>query len=122
MANEIKINMSAQVDNGNFSQAFNPGQQQISQAAQGFHGPVVTVGTTEELVPTGDIGTLGVFMGRNLDAANYVTVGASTGGAMYPFQRIEAGESFVYRLEPGTVLRWKANTSAVKVQQLLFED
>lgn len=122
MANEIKLNISLQCDNGNFKQQFNPGQIQISQAAQGFHGPVVTVGTTEEAVPTGDIGTFGMLTGRNLDTANYVTVGPSTGGAMYPMQRIEAGETFVYRLEPGITLRWKANTSAVKVQMHLFED
>lgn len=122
MANEIKMQLAVQVDNGEFSNAFNPGQKQISQAAQGFHGPIVTVGTTEEVMPTGDIGTLGLLVCKNLDAANYVTVGVSTGGAMYPFQRIEAGESSAFRLEPGVILRWKANTGAVKVQQMLHED
>jgi len=122
MANEIKINLSLQADNGSFSQTFNPGQLQIDQAAIGFHGPVVTVGTTEEVVPNGDVSTVGVFLCRNLDAANYVTVGVSTGGAMYDFARIEAGESFVLRREPSSILRWKANTAAVKVQQYLFED
>lgn len=122
MANEIKVNLSVQVDNGKFSQQFNPGRIQISQAAQGYHGPIVTIGTTEEAIPTGDVGTLGIFCGRNLDDANYVTAGPSTGGAMYPYQRIEAGESFVLRLEPGITMKWKANTAAVKVQQLLFED
>jgi hypothetical protein len=122
MANEIKLNISLQCNNGNFAQQFNPGQKQIDQAAQGFHGPVVTVGTTEEVVPTGDISTLGVLCGRNLDTSNYVTVGPSTGGAMYNMMRVEAGEPFALRLEPGVALRWKANTSAVKMQMLLFED
>jgi hypothetical protein len=73
-------------------------------------------------MPTGDIVTLGMLCGRNLDEANYVTVGPSTGGAMYPMQRVEAGEPFALRLEPGVILRWKADTSAVKMHMLLFED
>lgn len=122
MANEIKVNLSIQVDNGEFSYPFNPGQKQINQDAQGFHGPIVTVGTTEEVMPTGDITTLGWLVCKNLDAANFVTVGVSTGGAMYPFQRLEAGESSAFRLEPGIILRWKADTSSVKIQQMLHED
>lgn len=122
MAGTINVNLSVQATNGNFQDTFNPGQNAITQDAVGFHGPVVTVGTTEEVVPNGDISTLGVFAGRNLDTTNFVTMGASTGGAMYPFQRIEAGESFVFRREPGTILRWKADTSAVQIQMKLFED
>ncbi len=122
MANEIKVNLSVQVDNGEFSYPFNPGQKQIGQNAQGFHGPIVTVGTTEEVMPTGDINTLGLLALKNLDAANFVTVGVSTGAAMYPFQRLEAGESSVLRLEPGVILRWKADTGAVKIQQMLHEN
>jgi len=125
MANEISVLINFTVTNGNFSDVFQPATQTINQAAQGFHGPMVTVGTTQEYIPTGDIGTMGWFCGRNLDAANFVTVGVSTGStgsAMTAYGRIEAGESFAYRVEPGANLAWKADTSAVKVQMKLHED
>ena len=122
MAGTINVTVSVQATHGNFSSIFQPGQVSITQDAVGFHGPVVTVGTTEEVVPGGDISTLGWFVGRNLDTTNFVTVGASTGGAMVPFQRVEPGEPFSYRREPGTILRWKADTAAVQIQQYLYED
>lgn len=122
MADEITVQLSVQVKNLEFENTFAPGSTKMSQAAQGFHGPVVTVGTTEEVMPTGDISTLGLLVMKNLDAANFVTVGVSTGGPMYPFERVEAGDSSVMRLEPGVIIRWKADTGAVKMQLMLHED
>lgn len=122
MADEIKLQVGITVTNVDFKQTFQPGTISIDQAAQGMHAPVVTVGTTEEVLATGDIGTLGVIVGRNLDATNYVTVGPSTGAAKHDFIRIEAGEPFAFRLEPGITWRWNANTAPVKVQIQLYED
>jgi len=121
----ISVLVNLTVTNGNFSETFQPATQTVTQAAQGYHGPMVTVGTTQEYIPTGDVGTLGWFCGRNTDANNYVTIGVSTGttgSAMVAYGRIEAGEVFAYRLEPGAALAWKADTSAVKVQMQLHED
>jgi hypothetical protein len=56
-----------------------------------------------------------------------VSVGISTSAGstvVTNFQRIEAGETFHYRLDPSalTKLKWKANSAAVKIDQTLNED
>ncbi len=123
MANEISVNLNLSYTNANLKSTFAPGSISITQAAQGLHAPVVTVGSTaEENLVTGDIGTLGYVVGRNLDATNYVTIGPSTGGAMYPFLRVNAGEVFAFRLSQGITWRWKANAANVKVQLQLYEN
>ena len=125
MANEIKVLINVTYTNGSLTDNFLPATVNIDQAAQGLHGPVVIVGTTQEYVPTGDISTDGWIYGRNLDSSNYVTVGVSTGttgSAMVNFARIEASEPFCFRMEPSAALAWKANSSAVKVQLKLLED
>ena len=121
MANEIKLSITASLTNGYLSDTFNTGQLSITQTTQGAHTPVVTVGTSEEDLSTGDIGTLGYMLLRNLDSSNYVTYGPKSGGAMVAFGRIKAGEAAVIRLEPGITLRWQANTAAVKVLTKLWE-
>lgn len=60
MANELKVTISATLTNGNLKETVNPGQQSITQATVGSHCPVVSVGTSEEDLSVGDIGTLGV--------------------------------------------------------------
>lgn len=123
MADELKLNIQLSYTNGNLSDTFYPGQVSITQSVQGEHAPVVTVGSTaEENLSTGDIGTLGLIVGRNLDSTNYVTIGPSTGGAMKPLIRVKAGETFAFRLEPGVTWRWRAYGGNVKVQVKLFEN
>jgi hypothetical protein len=123
MSDEIKIGVQMSITNGLFKDSFAPGTINVNQGTQGAHSSIVTVGSTaEEDLVTGDIGTLGWAMGRNLDSSNYVTVGPSTGGPMHPFQRIKAGEPFAFRLEPGITWRWRANTADVKVLVKILED
>lgn len=124
MANELQLGIQLTAENGSFKQTFYPGTVSITQAAIGAHCPVVIVSTAEEALDTGDISTLGLIVGRNLDTTNYVTVGPATAstGAMYEFQKVKAGEPFGFRLNPGTVLKWKANAAAVKMQLQVYED
>lgn len=122
MANEIQTTLNVAVVNGNFRQTFAPGTIQITQAAQGAHSPIVSVGTSEEDLTTGDVGTLGVLCLRNLDTTNYVQWGPKSGGAMVAIGRIKAGEVAFLRLEPGITIRWIANTAACKVQVMLLEN
>lgn len=121
MANELQLAISATLTNGYLSEVFNPGTIQVTQTTLGSYAPVVSVGTSEEDMLAGDVGTLGYLFIRNLDAANYVTYGPKSGGAMVAFGRIKAGEAAAIRLEPGITLRWQANTAAVKVKVLLLE-
>lgn len=121
MANEITVNASLSVANGNLKFAFAPGVLRFSQAAAGGPSPgMVSVGTTEESVAFSELGTEGWFMMQNLDATNYVQWGFSTtvyGG------RMEAGETAgPFRLEPSATLYLKANTAACKVLIYALED
>lgn len=122
MANEIQTTLNVAVVNGNFRQTFAPGTIQITQTAQGAHSPVVSVGTSEEDLSVGDVGTLGVLCLRNLDSANYVQWGPKSAGSMVAVGRLKAGEVAYIRLEPGITLRWVANTAACKVQVMLLEN
>lgn len=122
MADEITVTLRATVDNGEYHDEFRGGTFKFDQAAIGAHGPVVSVGTAEEDLTTGDISTLGFLFLKNTDVANYVTYGPKSAGVMVPFGRIKAGEVACVRLEPGITLRWQANTAAVKVQILLLEN
>lgn len=124
MANEITVAASLSVSNGFFASSLAPGTKRYDQAAVGGVNNVVSVGSTaEEDIGTGDIGTLGWCMLRNLDATNYVTYGPkTTGGTMKVFGRIKAGETAgPMRLEPGIVIRARANTAPVKVQVVVLE-
>ena len=122
MANEIQTTLNVAVVNGNFRQTFAPGTIQITQAAQGAYSPIVSVGTSEEDLTTGDIGTLGILCLRNLDATNYVQWGPKSAGTMVVAGRVKPGEVAYLRLEPGVTLRWIANTAAVKMQVMLLEN
>lgn len=121
MANELTVSVSASLVNGNHRASFAPGAIQVTQAAQGMHGPVVSVGTSEEDLAVGDVGTLGWLFLRNLDPTNFVTYGPKD-TTMKAFGRLEPGEIACLRLEPGITLRWQADTAACKVQVMLLED
>lgn len=123
MANELTIDINAQLANGSHEETFQTGQLQFDQAAIGAHAPVVIVGqAAEEDLDVGDISTEGWLFLRNLDSTNYVTYGPKSGGVMVPLGRLEPGEPASFRLEPGVVLRWQADTADVKVKVLLLED
>ena len=120
MADELKVTITANLENGEDKQTWNHGQDKITQAAIGGHGGIVSVGTSEEDLAIGDVGTLGWLFLRNL-GVNYVTYGPKD-TTMKAFGRLEAGEEAALRLEPGITLRWQANTAAVKVKVWLLED
>ena len=122
MADELALTILATITNGNFKDRLAHGAQKFDQAAVGAASNVVSVGTSEEDVATGDLSTLGWCFMRNLDTTNYVTYGPKSSGAMVAMGRIEAGEVHAMRLEPGITLRWLANTATCKVDLRIFED
>jgi hypothetical protein len=122
MADEIKLTLDVRLENGNFKDAFQPGQIKIDQAAAGGHRPVAIIGTTEEVIATGDVSTLGWLIMRNLDNTNYITWGPESAGAMVPIGRLKPGEWAACRLEPGVTIRAQANTAACKLDQRIYED
>lgn len=122
MAGTLQVNISASLTNGSHKETFSPGADTITQDAVGVHAPVQTIGTSEEVIPDGDVTTLGWAFFQNLDATNYVTIGPETGGAMVGFIKLEPGESAAMRLLPGITIRGQANTAPVNVKVLIFQD
>lgn len=114
MANEITVNLSVSVNNGNLKKRLGTdrGTFSLNQAAAGGPTPgYVTIGTTEESIAFAELSTVGLCVLTNLDATNYVRWGFATG--VYG-GRLNPGESAMFRLNPGTTLYLIANTAACK--------
>lgn len=62
----------------------------------------------------------GLLYVKNLDNTNYVTLGPTSGGAIVPMVRLNAGKAALIPLVPGLTLRAQANTAACKVEFKLF--
>jgi hypothetical protein len=119
---ELNFTVKADIRNGGFRDSIPQELFALTQTAIGAHSQVVSVGTTEEDMPVGEVTTLGWLYIRNLDATNVVKYGPKSAGAMIAFARIKAGEFAWLRLEPGITLRWIADTAAVNVQMKLYQD
>lgn len=123
MSKELKLTLSARLQNGTLKSAFTPGTVSVDQSAAGEFTLVSSVGTSEQdLTVPADIATLGYAFLQNLDATNYVEYGPKSSGAMVPFGKLKAGEVACVRLDPGITLRWKADTAPVKVQITIYND
>lgn len=123
MADELTINGSAQLVNGNHKEQWSVAAYRVDQAAIGAHSTLVTVGFgSEEDMPVGDVTVMGWLFLENLDSTNFVTWGPKSGGVMIDMGRIEAGETVQMRMEPGVILRWQADTADVQVKMMLLED
>lgn len=114
MANEITVQASLRVANGNLNFKFEPGTISVDQAAVGGPTPgYVTIGTTEEEVALGELSSKGWVIMQNMDATNYVQWGFSTG--VYG-GRMQAGKTAgPFCLDGSTSLFLRANTAACKV-------
>lgn len=99
-----------------------PGSKTITQTGQGVHATTWTVGTTEEVMPLGEIATLGRFAIVNIDPTNYVDIGPEVAGAMAGCIRLKPGEDHEFRSKPGVIWRGQANTAPCKVDIKICED
>lgn len=123
MANELRITTAITYANGSAADTVASSVLNVTQATLMEHATIVSVGTSEEDMPIGDVGTMGWLWMKNLDPANYVTWGPKSAGNMVAMGRLEAGEFAMFRMDQTpAVLRWAANTAAVKVQMKLFAD
>ena len=122
MADEITVNQSLRVSNGNFSFRREVGFATFDQTNAGGGNPgTVNIGTAEESVNFGDITTPGWAIMTNLDDTNFVKWGYSTG--VYG-GRMEAGETAgPFRIDPGlTSIYMIADTAACNVLIQVLED
>lgn len=79
------------------------------------------VGTSEEAMKLGELGSLGWGFLYNMDATNYVQILTGTSGtAMLKFK---AGEGYPFRFGSGVTAPYIiANTGACNVRYVLLED
>lgn len=122
MSDEITTTFRYQISNGSFQDQFTVAAATFDQAAVGATSGVWVVGTSEENLSVGDVGTVGFLILRNLDSTNYVDYGMSDSGTMKALGRIKPGEFAFLRLKPGVTLRAQADTASCKVEYRLYED
>jgi len=90
----------------------------IDITGDAFTHEVQSVGTSEEELAQGaDLGTPGYVLAINLDSANYVEIGSTTG--VYDI-KLKAGEIALWRHNSASVFA-KANTAAVLVEYIICE-
>lgn len=95
-------------------------EKYITQTGVDHQAGTQSIGTSEEtLAWSSDIGDEGYLFIRNTDATNFVQIGFSTG--VYGI-RLKAGEFALIRLEPAATIYIKADTAAVTVQYIMYED
>jgi hypothetical protein len=116
MAGEIRVNLQANLVNGNLLDEFKPGQIAINQTTKTAFSPTLTIGTSEEALVFTDLTSLGCVGFRNLDPTNYVDIGPESGGAMVPMIRLLPGEIAWMRLKPGITVRAQANGAPIKLR------
>jgi hypothetical protein len=122
MAGEIAFNCQLTLSNGALKDTTRILKTLVNQAAQRKFSDVVSVGTTEETLVPGDLVTFGIAVFTNLDPANYVQIGVSTGVYFCRLKPIASDVPLILRLEPGVTIYLKANTAACLVEVKIYND
>src|SRR5215472_14737294 len=117
MANEITVSGTLSYSKSS-ARASLSGSLRADQTGDHYVQAIQDVGTVEENIAKGDIGTIGWCAFRNNDTTNYVELGATTG-------------VYSLKLGPGEFhgpMKWnsssvfaRANTASCKVEYLLIE-
>lgn len=117
MANEIQLSQTLRYSKSGVS-ASHASSFTVDQSGDKYQAGVQTVGTAEESLDKGDIGTIGYIAFKNLDSTNYVQLGITTG--VYSIKCL-AGKGGVVPWNSSTTPYAKANTAAVELDYLMIE-
>lgn len=117
MSNEIQINATLRYSKTPASATLSTSFF-ADQAGDKYQAGVQIVGTTEEALDKGDIGTIGYIAFRNLDDTNYFEMGKTTG--VYSIN-CKAGKGGVIPWNNSIAPLVKANTANVEVEYLMIE-
>lgn len=121
MADEITINATLSIDNGNYAATRRTSRLQATQSTLGGNAAVQSVSTSYEALALGDVSTEGWCYVRNLDSTNFVELGLEVSSTFYGFTKLEAGEPALFRVSDQTIYA-QADTSAVKIDLLMLEE
>lgn len=115
MPNRLEVELNADfrpekrpaVTTGKVSFSFEPGSKKFVHNVQ-------TIGTSEEAVDVGDVGTVGLVIIKNVGDTNYVEVGLTGSYTV----KILPGHTAV--LQPAGTLYAIANSAAVDIETYVF--
>lgn len=122
MANELTVSVSVEYQKGNSpSVAFAKTGKKINVSGNPATGLIVSVGTSEEAIPLGEVTAAGAMMvGENLDDTNYIEIRDAT-GASNDIIKVGPREPFLFRFGSDvTAPYWIANTAACLVYYNLY--
>ena len=118
MANEIAVRMFLRlVESGEDPHEVDTFTKYFDMTGTEYLDTIISVGTSAETVPKGDIGTWGWLYMRNLDSTNFVEGGDD---ADNPSIAMEAGEPFLGRWK-ATNISLKADSAACRMRILGLE-
>ena len=126
MANEVSVNVSVAVKNGNFDQSFSVGGVRFDQTTQGASSGIVDIGTAVETISLGDVTTAGYSAFRNLSTATsgtaYIALGHYDGTNLHEFAALRRGQPAVLPLRSNVTVGAKAYGSAGKMHYIVFSE
>lgn len=120
VANEITSIVSVEYDDGTSSSFTLGGNTKTrSQSSVRFNRARVSVGTSEEAIPLGEVGTIGGIWIKNLDSTNYVQIRTGTAGTA--FARINALEEYYIPIGSGVTAPYIiADTASCECDIVVF--
>jgi len=118
MADELTITASLALVKNNISATKSVSAITVDVAGTGYQKGVQNIGTSEEAIAVGGVGTNGYIMITNLDATNYVKVRPATGVA--DLIRIAPGDVCLFRCEAAAPFAI-ADTAACDIEVMLVE-
>ena len=99
MANEITIQVTAQIANGTIKDQHTLGNVQVTQAGKTIYQDVLALTTSYAACGKGSVGNLGVMLITNVNATG--TIQVSVDGGSTSLMTIPAGATALLYLTPG---------------------
>lgn len=120
MSQELTINASmVYADSENTSESFSIEDFIGNVTTKRYVKAKVSVGTSEEAIPLGEVTTLGWACFRNRDATNYVEIRSATGSANDIIKIPPGGVALFHFGSDVTAPYWIANTAACQCEYFI---
>jgi len=122
MAAELTKTVALSFAKGNVAaHSFSEASKTVTVSGTDYIHTTQNVGTAEEALGLGDLGSLGWAMFKNLDSTNFVSIKTATSGVA--FTKLKAGESCVFRFGSGVTAPFViADTAPVAIEYMIVED
>ena len=123
MANEITFQFQLMLNNVSLKDQYSSGSIAANQATMALVRNVQTVSNVApaQALDLGSVITPGFAAFQNLDATNFVDIGAYVGGTFYPFMRLKKGEQGMLRLSSNAPYAL-ADTAPIKLFYVIYAD